>query len=287
MTIRAKSCLGLVSLTLMFTACSGGTNDAVPTTSTIVDKAFGVSLLTQAIPGAMDLPVGWMASVMGDSSVTEQLESKTGLGFGICSGPNRDGLLQQNGVLAWAWSAQLASASGATGYVGIFEFPDSTSATRFMESTAAQYACGAETYEEMELGDDNSESETPDKPRVDKFIGSDNSSIWNVSASYSTGGPLASSTVPGLTLVNNWEYGTRLGGKDYGQKEQQIVAYEQYQNVLLRYSIYGGCCTYGFSNTDAISDDTRPTVVALDELAIHVRAKMLTALGLGTVEAQL
>lgn len=285
----------VVGLTISILAsCSGGTGGASPTTTTVppattttttvVDRPQGAAQLTQAIPGPMDLPSGWTAQGSASSSLTETLKPASGLGFGLCSGPNRDELLNRYGVIAWAWSPLLTPPNGGDyAYVGIFEFPSSDDAARFIEASSMQGACGSETYEARELGEGKSQEDTPETFRIDKFGGSDNTTKWKISASYSTGAALPSSKAPGYTALTTKENLARVGGKNYGDIDQQVLAYEQYQNVVLRFSINGGCCAFGYSNTETNKDDTRPTMSLLDELANQVRIKILTSLGLDKV----
>ena len=238
----------------------------------------------EAIPSAIDLPSGWTASGNKDSSLTGILEPKSGLGFGVCSGPNRDEQLIRSGVVSWAWSPPLELPGvGSYSYISIFEFPDSAAATRFNEAVSTNHVCGNEEWEAIELGKGKSADDTPDKPRFDKFDGSDNSTKWTIRAAYSVGGALPLSKAPGLTILTTWENIARVSGKNYGDNEQLVTSYEQYQNIVLRFSIFGRCCSYGFSNTDANSDDTRPTMADLDEMASQVRQKILISLALDKV----
>ena len=282
-----------VSLAVIMSACSGAVTDAdtststalaTTTTTTIVDRPLGASALMEAIPDAMDLPSGWTASGNKDSSLTGTLEPETGLGLGVCGGPNRDEQLIRAGVVAWAWSPPLELPdAGEYAYIGIFEFPNSSAATQFIQGVSSNHGCGSEDWTAIELGDGKSQKDTPDKPRIDKFSGSDNSTKWDIRAAYSLGGSLPSSKAPGVSILTTWENLARVSGKNYGDKEQQVSSIEQYQNIVLRFSIFGRCCVYGFSNTGTNSDDTRPTLAALDEMASQVRLKILKSLGLDKV----
>ena len=289
---RTKGSLIWASLLLILSACSGAAIDAdaststalATTTTTIVDRPLGASVLLEAIPDAMDLPTGWTASGNKDSSLTGILEPASGLGFGFCSGPNRDEQLIRSGVVAWAWSPLLELPSaGKYSFIAIFEFPDSAAATQFIEASSSNAACGSEEWKAIELGEGKSAKDTPDTPRVSRFDGSDNSTKWDVRAAYSVGGALPSSKAPGLTVLTTWEYFARRSGTDFGDIEQQVLGYEQYQNIVLRFSIMGGCCIFGYANSETNSDDTRPTMAALDEMASQVRLKILVSLGLDKV----
>ncbi len=295
MQFATKTQAVIWTVAIGLSACSSASGNASPTTTpstvpptttttTIVDRPLGVSQLTQAIPSAMDLPTGWTATGSGDSSLTETLKPKTGEGFGFCSGPNFDEMLKRSGVVAWAWSPLLKpSTGGEYGYIGVFEFPNSASASSYIDLVSISKACGSETYKARELGEGKTQEDTPDEYRTNQFSGSDNSTMWSVSASYSVGAPLPSSRAPGLTALNTWEYSTRRSGQNYGSIDQQVVAYERYQNVVLRFMIRGGCCVYGFSNTETNSDDSRPSMTTLDEFASKVRDGILVSLGLDKV----
>lgn len=293
MQSRTKVSLIWLLPILVLSACSGAAIDAdaststapATTTTTIVDRPLGASFLTEAVPGAMDLPSGWTASGTGSSSLTEILEPQSGLGFGVCSGPNRDEQLIRSGVAAWAWSPGLflPPSLGKYGHIAIFEFPDSAAATQFIEATSSNHACGSEEWKAIELGEGKSAKDTPDTPRVGRFDGSDNSTEWNVRVGYSVGSALPLSKAPGFTVLTTREYYARRSGTDFGDKEQTVVGYEQYQNIVLRFSITGGCCVFGYANSDTNNDDTRPTMAALDEMASQVRLKILISLGLDKV----
>lgn len=277
---------------LVLTACTGGASEASPstfnepltTTTTIVDRALGVALLSQAIPSPEDLPSGWTAQGSGESSLTEILKPKTGTGFGICGGPNRDELLKRYGVVSWAWSPALTPPSeGDYGYIGLFEFPTSSEAARFMDAISMAGACGSETYTARELGEGETQETTPEEARIAFFSGSDNTTKWSISANYSIGGALPSSKAPGHTSLTTLEYSARNSGNNFGVLEQTVHAYEQYQNVVIRFELRGRCCLYGFANTEGYPDDTRPSLLLLDDLATKVRNKLLVSLSLDKV----
>lgn len=277
---------------LGLTACTGGAGEASPstlneplsTTTTVVDRPLGVALLTQAIPSPVDLPNGWTAQGSGDSSLTEILNPKTGKGLGLCGGPNRDELLKRYGVVAWAWSPALTPPSeGDYGYIGIFEFRTSSEAARFMDAISMVGACGSETYTARELGEGETQETTPEEARVAFFSGSDNTTKWSISANYSIGGSLVSSKAPGHTSLTTLEYSSRFSGNNFGVLEQTVYAYEQYQNVVVRFELHGRCCLYGFANTEGYLDDTRPSLLLLDGLATKVRNKLLVSLSLDKV----
>ncbi len=282
-SLKAKRISIVTALILILTACSGFVKDSIPTPTTIIDRPIGVSLLAQAIPGSIDLPSGWTASGEGATSMTQTLEPHSGLGYGVCSGPDWDGLLIKYGVVAWVWSPQINFPSGATGYIGAFEFSNSTAVAQFIEESAKQTACGTEKFVAIEYNGGESTANSPDMVRVDLIDGSDNSTKWNITVVHSTGGTLPSSKAPGITLVHSFEYFTRNSGANYGSSDEEVSAYEQYGNVLLRFRLDGACCSYGFANSDTSSDDTRPTIAALDDMASQVRLKILTVLGLDKV----
>lgn len=279
------SSIAVLVIAIGLSGCSGSSSASTTTTPTttttiVLEKPFGVSLLSQSLPSALELPSGWTASGTAESSAGEALEPKSGKGFGVCGGPNRDLLLQQFGVVAWAWSPRLQPEKGGHAYIGTFEFPTAEAARNFLETTASQASCGSLTYEAVELGEGVSPSKNSKTPRFDGFSGSDNSSKWEVRDSYTVGGKLASSTTTGITTQTDTEYISKVNGKTYGQSERIVVAFEQYLNVVIRYSLIGDCCVYGYSNSEASKDDLRSSLTDLNAMAEQFRPALLEKLGL-------
>jgi hypothetical protein len=272
--------LVVFTLAVGLTGCSGS-SDANVTTTTVLERPFGVTVLSQSLPSALELPTGWTASGTAENSASGALEPKTGKGFGVCGGPNRDMLLQQFGVVAWAWAPSLQPEKGGYAYIGAFEFPTADAAKNFIETTASQASCGSLTHTAVELGEGVTPSKNSKTPRFDGFSGSDNSTKWEVRDSYTVGGKLASSTSTGMTTQTDTEYIAKLYGKTYGQSERNVVAFEQHLNVVIRYSLVGDCCVYGYSNSEASKEDLRSSLTDLNTMAGQFRPAILKKLGLG------
>ena len=274
------SFIAILVCALCLAGCSGSSS-AVTTTTIVLEKPFGVSVISQSLPSALELPTGWTASGAPQNSASGALDPKTGKGFGICGGPNRDMLLQQFGVVAWAWAPALQPEKGGSAYVGAFEFPTAVAAKNFIETTASQAACGSLTHTAVELGEGVTPSKNSKTPRFNGFSGSDNSTKWEVRNSYTVGGKLAAFTTTGITTQTDTEYIARLYGKTFGQSERNVVAYEQHLNVVIRYSLSGNCCTYGYSNSEAYKEDLRSSLSDLNSMVEQFRPAILKKLGLG------
>jgi len=290
MSIISKFRLVLCAATLCISACATNSNrfdptiapDTVPATTTTIfsDLPFGAARLEQAISDASDLPSDWTPQGPGSSSLTDILYPSTGIGFGNCGGPNRDELMNRFGIAAWAWSPIYATSNGALSSMGIFEFPTTSDASKFLEAIKNSGACGSETYSARELGDDEFQDDTPDEYRVNMIPGSENLTQWSINASYSTGQVLPSAKASGFTFLNTWGYSTRLSGQNLETKNIQVGAYEQYQNILLRFGIIGQCCTVGLTNSQAMGTDSTPSLESVDEFASKVRKDILASLQL-------
>jgi hypothetical protein len=193
-------------------------------------------------------------------------------------------LLQQFGVVAWAWSPSLQPEKGGYAYISTFEFPTAEAAKNFIETTASQASCGSLTHEAVELGEGVTPSKNSKTPRFDGFSGSDNSTKWEVRESYTVGGKLASSTSTGITTQTDTEYIAKIYGKTYGQSERIVAAFEQHLNVVIRYSLIGDCCVYGYSNSEASKEDLRSSLSDLNVMAEQFRPAILKKLGLSVNE---
>ena len=274
----------LVLVASLASACSGGSNDASPTT-TIVEKPFGVTLISEAMPKAPDLPSGWTMSGNPENSAGGALDPKSGRGFGVCGGPNRDALLQQFGVVGWAWSPTLKPESEVYAHIGIFEFPTAQAAKSYIEAVASQRSCGNLTHEAIETGDNITPDQNSDTPRVDLFSGDDDQTKWEVREVYTTGGPLKSSPTFGITGQQDTEYIARVGGTTYGKNERAVTGHEQYLNLVIRYNIQSECCNYGFSNAESMPKDNRKSLADLEQMSQLFRSKILNKLSLDTIFA--
>ena len=270
-----------VLLSVTGTACSGNGTSESTTTTTIAEKPFGVTALSESLPTAINLPSGWTISGSPRNSSNSTLEPKSGKGFGICGGPNQDQRLQLNDVVAWATSPALVTERGGFGVLRVFEFPNSIAASKFLQAGAAQATCGSITYDSVELGEGVTPGKNSDVPRVNIFSGTDNKSKWKTTESVSVGGPLASSTVEGMSAQKDVVYVTTLSGRTFGRTSKYVWAFEKYMNLVILYSLEGTCCVYGFSNSKSMSKDTTMTLSDVDLMAQLFRQKLLEKLGLG------
>jgi hypothetical protein len=271
--------LAMFTFTVGLTGCSGSSVANV-TTTTVLEKPFGVSVISQALPSALELPSGWTASGAAENSASGTLEPRSGNGFGICGGPNRDTLLQELSVVAWAWSPKLKSEKGGSASIGAFEFPTAEAAKNFIEKTATQASCGSLNYTAVELGEGVTPSKNSNTPRFNGFSGSDNSTKWEVRNSYTVGGKLASTATTGITTQLDIEYIAVKNGTNFGLSERYVIAFEQHLNIVIRYQLAGECCVYGYSNSEASPEDLRSSLSELNTMAEQFRPGILKKLGL-------
>ena len=275
------------SLLTLF-GCSGAgtaqtTTTTITTTTVVLEKPFGAPLLIEALPSALELPSGWTASGKVEDSLGGSLDPRSGNGFGICGGPNRDQLLQQNGVVAWSSSQTLRPENGSHAWIYISEFPTAQAAKGFLEASASQASCESISYSATEIGEGVTVSKTSKAPRIDIFSGSDNSSKWKVSESYTVGGRLLSTPSLGMTRQTNIEYLLTRDGTSYGKAERTVVAYEQFMNLVIQFGMNGDCCVYGFTKSEARATDYRRSFSDLNAMAELFRPDLLRKLGVLSV----
>ncbi len=246
------------------TTTEAATTTVAPTTTLVTATVEGLFI---ALPGPLDLPPGWV-SAGGMPSIA--FAPAEGDGVGQCGGPNGDMRAANNGVLMYAAAPGVTAPDGAIFNVWIYAFSSDEAAKATIDATYAQTGCGAREYELHEGSDVG---------QYDGFGGTAGAkAVWTVRDQLAVGNP-GVAEAPGAIFTNDGvEYITRSGGIDYGSRDTALAIWEQHGRFVLVSSLYGSCCAYGYSNTDAVVETT-PTLEALNGVMASIRPIVLGRLG--------
>jgi hypothetical protein len=277
-SIKSIFWVGISSL--LFLGCSSGTaapTTLAPTTTVLTKYDLNQQQVETLIPSITDLPPGWTMTGTLSSPTSSPLVAEYGDGKGNCGGGNNAARLTTNNVAAWVLSPNIKT-DKSDGNVHIFHFPTESQATSYFDATVASVACGYNEYTAVELADGETEKATSKTPRVDIFAGPDKSTKWTVRVNYSVGGALEGGSKTGATFTEDTEHLATRQGTSFGTTSRDVFGLERFKNIVIRWSLSGDCCVYGFSNSKSREVDERPTLNELASFAGSFRQAILEKL---------
>lgn len=246
------------------------TTTAPPTTTvapTTTLAAATLAGLIRALPGPLDLPQGWVSAGGMPSGELTPLEGDY---VGICGGPNADMRAVNNGVLLTANAPAITAPDGAILRVSLFAFASDEAAKATIDATYAQTGCG---YREFKM------HEGSDVGQYDGFSGTYGAkAVWTVRENLAVGNPGVTDAPGAILISKGTEYIVHFSGIDYGSKDTVLTIWEQHGRFILLSSLYGPCCTYGYSNITAALDVT-PSLDELNGVMTTLRPLVVGRLG--------
>ena len=258
------------------TTTSAPTTTLAPTTTTTAAPVATQRSLLNAIPTATELPPGWAdAGYEPDIDLTP----RTGDGFGFCGGPNAPQRAVNANVTAYArkggWQA---GATNQYGTLSLYAFENEDDAAAFMASTeSAVSSCSTEELEVPEFVEGRDDDTTD--YRADIFLEEfEPDEPWELTETTSLGSASAEGADQAFFIKNTEVFQGTADGLAYGTTWSVVQQYERHGTVVAVFDLNGGCCYYGFYNSDEMDENALPQYPALQEAADHLRAGILAEL---------